>query len=165
MKLILGACAVKGVATILALISPGLHDYLLAYSAFSVPFSLAVLFDDAIANRFGFLILASHVTYLLTWCISQILLRRKSETCVVVGLYCVIGVNLCDMVCAIISCFDSVNTSKVANMLISVLVICLSIWSICREKRNRWKHRGISLILTIRRQEGKIAAPVPLSFH
>ena len=130
MRLISGACAVKGIATILTLIAPGLHDYLITCSAFSVPFTLAVLFDDTIANRFGFLIIAFHVAYLVIWCVSQILLRRESVNCVVVGLYCVIGVNLCDITCAVISCLDLFSISKVTNILISLTVLVLSLYAL-----------------------------------
>ena len=132
MRIIRSICAVKGIATVLLLTAPGLHDYATACSAFTVPFSFAVLYDAVIAERFGFVIVVVFVAYLAAWCISQVLLRIERAGCTLVGLCFVVGVNLCDIISAAISCLEAFRLQKVINILVSVVVLILSWFHIAR---------------------------------
>ena len=133
MRLVRNIAAAKGAATLLMLTVPFLSD-LLACCGYTIPYSLAVLYDDALVQRYGFVIIMTLVIYLVAFLFSQILMRAKHNLCMRIGLYCLIGVNLCDIVCAALSWADAFSIHKVINILLSITLVVLSILEIRKLK-------------------------------
>lgn len=133
MRLVRNIAAVKGAATLLMLTVPFLKD-LLACCGYTIPYSLAVLYDDVLAQRYGFVIIMTLVIYLVAFLFSQILMRAKHNFCMRIGLYCLIGVNLCDIVCAGLSWADAISVHTVINILISIALLVLSVIEIRKIK-------------------------------
>lgn len=122
---------VKMTATLFAFV----FDSLLKFWAPSVPMLFAWASDPFSTMFFAFksdLWFALFVIYLLAWLVTPWLTISNRSTVKIVGLSFVICFNLFDIIGCMLSLLSIAD--KICNLLFSILVICLSIWSICREK-------------------------------
>ena len=136
MRLVRNIAAAKGAATLLMLTVPFLKD-LLACCCYAVPFSLDVMFDDVLARQYGFAVIISLVLYLVAFCFSQILMRAKHDLCMRIGLGCVIGTSLYDVICAVIAGASTLTVHIVINLLINITLLVLSVFEIRKIKREQ----------------------------
>ena len=71
--------------------------------------------------------------YLLVWFVTPWLTISNKSVVKTVGVSVVLGINLFDIICCLLTALSAVE--KIYNLFFSVLVICFSIWSIYRENR------------------------------
>ena len=117
---------IKILATILCLVVAGLHEHLLACSAFSIPYALAVMFDDTISKEFGIFIVVSLGIYTVAWIIAPILLGIKTQSVYAIGIFITIALNLCDAVCCFLSLLEFLSIPKVINMVFTAVIILIA---------------------------------------
>ena len=123
MKIIRTMSLVKFLAAVGAITLVSAFDALIAISSFTLPFSMASMFDDAISAKFGLFILIFLGLYFVTFLVSQVLLRLENERCNFIGLLCVMGMNLCDIISAALSCLGTANVAKIINIVLSVAMV------------------------------------------
>ena len=113
-----------------------LDDMLVSFFAPSVLMFFTWAKDTFSVTFFAFksdFLFALFGLYLLMWLITPWLTISNRSAVKIVGLSFVIGSNLFDIICCTLTAFSVVN--KIYNLLFSVLIICLSIWTI-------WKTKG-----------------------
>ena len=123
---------VKITATLFLLLS----DILVNFSAPSILILFAWVSDAFSATFFAFksdLLLVLFGLYLLVWLVTPWLSISNRGAVKVVGLSFAIGSNLFDIISCILTTLSVVE--KTCNLIFSVFVICLSIWSIRDELR------------------------------
>ena len=114
---------IKIIATVIALVFPAAHEWAMSCSSYTVPYVLAVMFDDTITKTVGLLIIGAYAIYMLAWIASPFLLRHGHSNVNAGGLVTTIVLNLCDMVCCILSFLESQDVSKGINILLSAFVV------------------------------------------
>ena len=104
---------------------------LISFSAASVPMLLIWMTDHSSTELLAFKSTLGAIVYLLlflAWLISPWLVFSNGHVMRVVGSLLVIGLNLLDAICCILS--DLTMPEKTLNLLFSLLIILLSCWTI-----------------------------------
>ena len=138
MKIIKYLTNVKIISTIGSLFLFGLHECLVPFCSFSIPYVFAVMYDDTIVARFGLFIIIFFGIYLLTWIVSPILLRIGNRFASSVGIAGIIALNLCDMLCCIVSFVGQQKIFKLINFVFSSLIVIIS----CLLLQKKWSQKA-----------------------
>ena len=118
---------IKVIATLFSIIDP----FLTSFSAASVPMVLIWVTDHSSTELFApksAFCAVLLLIYFLVWIIAPWMAISNRQVISTAGLAVVIGTNLFDIVCCMLSALSVVE--KICNSFFSILVICLSFWLI-----------------------------------
>ena len=124
---------IKIISTILVLTLIVAFELTLSCCSYTIPYILAVMFDDTITKTVGLTIISAFAIYILAWLASPILLRIRHPKVFRAGVIITIVLNICDIVCCFLSFLELQDISKAINFVFSVLVIIISWRTLCRK--------------------------------
>lgn len=127
---------VLSLVKIVATLFVAMDGFWVNFSSLSVPMLLVWTTDASSAVLFSFKSDVWFVlicVYLLMWLVTPWLTILSRNAVKTVGLSFVLGINLFDIICCMLSTLT--NTEKICNLVFSIAVICFSVWSIYKEKR------------------------------
>ena len=116
----------KIVSTFVSFLSHALHNIAVAFSAWCIPFAFAAMYNDEIALKFGVQIIILVCIGLIVWIASPLLILIRNETISRVGVICVIVVNLCDLLCCLLSFTGIEHFIKAINIVFSAVLVLIS---------------------------------------
>ena len=130
---------IRIVSTILCLTIWSVHEYAISLSSYTIPYLLAVFFDDAaIKTRIlGLLLVGGFMLYLLMLLVTPLLLRRENTVATVVGLVIAVVLSASDLCCCVLSILELPSIGKSINLLFSLCIIVVALCQL-RQQFNQY---------------------------